>query len=185
MNRMATTKHNRRTLEGHNRRALAFRGGAYVANLMSELSRVGISQRIKQARLEAGLKQHEIADVLHVHRNTIQNWESQTNPITPWDRLGEIGDVLGVSRDWLIHGDHRGVDPQDATALRLGDAIRALQEGQDHLAEALMTTQENVLAKLAELVAALSHLEGSLSIRPERQQARGTVAPDSASIRPQ
>lgn len=91
----ATTPRNVRT----------FRGGEYVANLMAELSRVAIAARVGQARDEAGLKQTELADLLHVHWRTVQNWESQTNPIVAWDRLGEIATVTGKTKEWLIHGD--------------------------------------------------------------------------------
>jgi DNA-binding transcriptional regulator YiaG len=63
----ATKKRNVRT----------FRGGEYVANLMAKLSHVGIAQRVKKAREEAGLKQTELADLLQVHWRTIQNWESR------------------------------------------------------------------------------------------------------------
>lgn len=37
------------------RKLRTFRGGEYVANLMAELSRAGIAQRIATARKQAGL----------------------------------------------------------------------------------------------------------------------------------
>jgi DNA-binding transcriptional regulator YiaG len=83
----ATKKRNVRT----------FRGGEYVANLMAKLSHVGIAQRVKKAREEAGLKQTELADLLQVHWRTIQNWESQTEPIVAWDRLEDVAMATGVS----------------------------------------------------------------------------------------
>jgi hypothetical protein len=51
-NRAAT---NSRTLRN-------FRGGVYVAALMAELDRAAISQRLAQAREEAGLTQPEACD---------------------------------------------------------------------------------------------------------------------------
>lgn len=95
----------------NSRNVRTFSGGAYVAKLMAELSRAAIHARIQQAREEAGLDQSELADLLGTHTRTIQNWESKTPPrpgaklIVPWDRLGEIARVTGVTRDWLLHGD--------------------------------------------------------------------------------
>ncbi len=164
MNPVATPQHNRRTV---------FSGGAYVANLMAELSRVGIAQRIQEARREAGLDQRELADAVHVHWRTVQNWESQKKPITPWDRLGELAQVLGVSRDWLIHGEHRDLDPQDALRLRVVDALRSLEH-----------SQEDVHEKLDHVTNVLDRLLDSLSIPRVPQPARDTTGPGSASTRP-
>lgn len=164
----------------HTSRTVTFRGGEYVASLMAELSRVGIAQRIQQARQQAGLTQQELADALHVHRNTVQNWESQKKPITPWDQLGEIANWTQVSRDWLIHGDHQEADPRDALRVRVVDSLRGLEE-----------SQEDVLAKLDEyrtllgdLAAAVSRLEDLLSTQPAPLLAPGTAAQDS-TLRPQ
>jgi len=53
-----------------------------------------------------------MADALHVHKNTVSNWESQTKPIVAWDRLEEISRLLGVSHSWLIHGDQEESDAE-------------------------------------------------------------------------
>lgn len=104
------------------RKQRRFRGGDYVASLMAEISAAEIGGRIKQARHEAGLSQHELADALQLHYRTVQNWESRANPTMPeWKRLEDIAGVLGVSKEWLLHGDAAG-DPA------LSEQVNALRE---------------------------------------------------------
>lgn len=104
------------TVATTSRNVRKFSGGEYVARLMAELSRVGIAQRIATARKQAGLSQHEFADVLGVHWRTVQDWESPKKDTTPWDHLDEIAQVTGVSRTWLLHGDH-GAEVVDAASI--------------------------------------------------------------------
>lgn len=87
------------------RKVHTFRGGEYVAALMAELSRAAIAQRIATARKQAGLDQPELADLMHVHFRTIQDWESPKKQATPWDRLDELAAVTDVTKDWLLHGE--------------------------------------------------------------------------------
>lgn len=152
----------------HKGRSVPFRGGAYVANLMAELSRVGIAQRIQAARNEAGLKQHELADILHVHSHTIQNWESQKAPITPWDRLGEIANALGVTKQWLLHGEDQPNHLQPAPPVEL------LQEVGESV-ESLMASQESVHGRLTEVLDRLARIEAQLSSSAGAPQGSGTA----------
>lgn len=95
-NRPATESRNVRT----------FSSGRYLADLMAELDRAAISARISEARdRRAGLTQPELAELLSVHWRTIQDWESPKNATVPWDRLGEIAEATGVTKEWLLHGD--------------------------------------------------------------------------------
>ena len=77
------------------RKVHTFRGGEYVAALMAELSRAAIAQRIARARKQSGLTQNELADLMHVHYRTVQDWESPKKDATPWDRLDELAAVTG------------------------------------------------------------------------------------------
>ena len=73
---------------------------------MAELDRAAISLRIAEARdKRAGLTQPELADIIGVHWRTVQDWESPKNPTVPWDRLGEIAEATGLTKEWLLHGD--------------------------------------------------------------------------------
>jgi transcriptional regulator with XRE-family HTH domain len=87
------------------RKDRTFRSGPYLARLMAELDRAAISTRLGESREQAGLTQPEIADVLHVHWRTVQNWESPRDSAVPWDRLDEWAQITGRPKEWLLHGD--------------------------------------------------------------------------------
>ena len=60
-----------------------------------------LSQRIKQARLAAGLNQSELARALVLTPQAVQKWE--TGEMLPKSgRLKKISKVLGVSQSWLL-----------------------------------------------------------------------------------
>ena len=104
-----------------------FSSAAYLAALMEELDKAAICGRIKQARVEAGLEQQQLGDLLDppVHYRTVQTWESAKQQRVPYDRLGEIAQVTGVTKEWLLHGDQ--VPTQvEVQADRLADAIEKL-----------------------------------------------------------
>lgn len=100
------------------RKVHTFRGGEYVAALMAELSRAAIAQRIAKARKQSGLTQNELADLMHVHYRTVQDWESPKKEATPWDRLDELAAVTGISRNWLLHGEDEAAVPDAQSVLR-------------------------------------------------------------------
>ena len=78
------------------RNVRTFRGGDYVANLMAELSKAAITQRVGAKREETGLTKQEVAELMNVTARTVQYWESRTAPIVPFDRLGELAQVIGT-----------------------------------------------------------------------------------------
>lgn len=105
-----------------------FRSGPYLEKLLAELDRAQISARIKQARDEAGLTQPELADLLQSHWRTVQEWENLKNGNVPWDRLDEIAQATGRTRDWLLHGD-QAASPETMGAVQKEMAeIRELLE---------------------------------------------------------
>lgn len=57
--------------------------------------------KLKQARIEAGYTQQELADILIIKRQTISKYEN--GKLEPnIEILGKICDFLEVSADWLI-----------------------------------------------------------------------------------
>jgi len=115
-----------------------FRGGEYVATLMAELSRAGIAQRIAAAREQAGLTQPELADLMHVHYRTVQDWESQKKQATPWDRIDELAAVTGVSRNSLLHGEAEAAVPNaESLASRLATVEGLVEQTREDVGEAL------------------------------------------------
>lgn len=61
-----------------------------------------IGARIAQARHDKGWTQSELADLLVVHRNTVDNYEAGKG--IPNRDLQGIAGVLGVEFRWLLHG---------------------------------------------------------------------------------
>lgn len=121
---------------------------------MAELDRAAISTRIRQARKQAGFRnRNDVADLLHVHPRTIEDWENPKHQNVPWDRLDEIARATGVTREWLLHGEREGSEP---SAESLADRLEAL--------EALTTTGfealEAAISQLAEQLRPPGSAEG-------------------------
>lgn len=68
-----------------------------------------IASRIKQARLDAGLSQAQVAERLGVTRSACSQWESAAGTAPRRDRLQQLAGLLGVSYEWLTIGQTGGV----------------------------------------------------------------------------
>lgn len=62
-----------------------------------------LAERIKTARLSAGLNQVEMGIKAGVSSSTASRWE-QGKRIPRSDEMSKLASVLGVSVDWLING---------------------------------------------------------------------------------
>jgi transcriptional regulator with XRE-family HTH domain len=91
-------------------------------DLMAELQKHEITERIRQARLGAGLTQPEMADLLDVAMRTYQNYEKNR---VPWALMGRISDITGRSLRWLLHGED-DAEPSMAVMQRLAVVERDL-----------------------------------------------------------
>lgn len=120
-----------------------------VDELMDQVRRVQIAERIKQAREDADLTQTELADLLQVHPRTVQNWERQKEPITAHDRLLDVAGATGVSLEWLLFGD-RQQQVEDLTPDLLQSAASALE-----LLTALADTAVRVEKRMARIEKAI------------------------------
>jgi transcriptional regulator with XRE-family HTH domain len=107
---------------------------AYLHELMARINRAAIKLRLKESLAQSGLKQHEMADILHVHVRSVEDYVSPKNNTVPFDRLDEWGAATGVSTEWLLHGDAAPIrDPLDRAQLadlveRLGRLVTLLEE---------------------------------------------------------
>jgi transcriptional regulator with XRE-family HTH domain len=120
--------------------------------LAMELEREQIVQRIARARDEAGLTQQEAADLLGVHKRTIENWEHVR---VPWRDLNRVAEVYGKPLDWFLHGD-AATERDEETVARLGRIEQA---------------QERTTAELQEQAALLRELIARLDpVEPPRQR---------------
>lgn len=59
-----------------------------------------VGRRIAQARREAGLTQHQLADALGVSRRSVQGYES--GAVAPYRHLRRLAEVLGHPSEWFI-----------------------------------------------------------------------------------
>src|SRR5207244_334826 len=78
---------------------------AYLDELMAQINRAAISQRLGEALKTAGLSQREMGDLLHVHQRSIEDYVSPKKPVVPFDRLDEWASHTRTTVEWLLHGD--------------------------------------------------------------------------------
>lgn len=64
---------------------------------------VEIGERIIQARKELGMKQVELAELIHVAERTMQAYES--GEVVPWRKLRDLERILDRPIAWFLHGD--------------------------------------------------------------------------------
>lgn len=93
--------------------------------LVTQLEPDLIRRRIRQARDEAGLTQQELADLLGVHKRTVENYE---NVRVPWRALPQLETVLNRPVGWFLRGD------ADESAVS-EEVLRLLHEINDNVGE--------------------------------------------------
>ncbi|MBX5455110.1 MAG: helix-turn-helix domain-containing protein [Acidobacteriia bacterium] len=81
-------------------------------------------ERIRQARLERGMTQEELAERVGVSRSAVAQWET--------DRAGQVGahltriaQVLGVGAEYLLSGTQESARGDELALLRLYRACSA------------------------------------------------------------
>lgn len=94
-----------------------------------------IGDRIKAARLEAGLTQQEVATEVGVSRAAVALWESNQSKTLKGQNLVRVARALNVTPDWLLTG--RGskhpiqLHPQDAASTGEIESV-AIMVGKPH-----------------------------------------------------
>lgn len=97
---------------------------------MAELEEAAISERLQHARKQAGLTQAQMADLLQVHKRSVEDYESQ-RPDTPvpYDRLNEWAKYTNTTTEWLLHGEQ----PAAASQGEIQDLRRELADMRSQL----------------------------------------------------
>lgn len=92
-----------------------------------------ISQRIKTLLKEAGIKQAHLADKLGIHRQAVHRLLG--SEISKSKYFSEIANVLGVSEEYLILGDKKGVLFVDDEYLKklIANKFSLTAEDKDHM----------------------------------------------------
>lgn len=143
-----------------------FRSDRYLAGLLREMDSAQISLRIREARKAAVFRSREqLADVLLVHRNTIENWEDPKNSNVPYDRMDELAAVLNVDKRWLLHGEeaqrHSAGDDK-----RIGEILLRLES---------LEEQVGRLAKAEDLTRGLDLLRAAIDARASRDTGQSAA----------
>lgn len=103
--------------------------------LLNVLAPEEIGARIAQARVEAGLTQPELADLVGASLRSVQGWEA--GAVKPYRWLEALAAATGVTVAWLLHGDQDELDPaqmvklaEDAAETRemVARALRLLEQ---------------------------------------------------------
>ncbi len=96
------------------------------------IEEAAVRLRIREARLESGLTQEQLAELLHVHKRTVEEWE---NSYVPYKRLNDIARVTGKETEWLLHGDQPDPVQLEARLARveemLGRVLALLEPDQE------------------------------------------------------
>jgi transcriptional regulator with XRE-family HTH domain len=89
-----------------------------------------VGQRLVAARKEMGMKQVEVAELIHVSERTMHAYES--DEVVPFRKLRELSEVLGRPMAWILHGDKAEQTPGDLGP-QLSEILVVLEEIRDAL----------------------------------------------------
>ncbi len=101
--------------------------------------------RIKELRAERGMKQSELAELLHVGRTAVSNYELEVNSLDP-DLIHRLCDIFDCSADYLLcRSDRKKEEPAgltDELTLDVSDLTpENRQRVEDYLRLLLMSQQ--------------------------------------------
>jgi len=89
-----------------------------------------VGQRLIAARKEMGMKQVEVAELIHVSERTMHAYES--DEVVPFRKLKELSELLGRPMSWILHGDKAEQTPGDLGP-QLNEILGVLEEIRDAL----------------------------------------------------
>lgn len=89
---------------------------------MIEKSAGSLSSRIKELRKERGMKQSELAKVLHISQQAIGSWETGRT-IPGADTLNDLADIFNVTTDYLLGRPNKQEIKKDDVELSDDDVI--------------------------------------------------------------
>lgn len=100
---------------------------------LNDQDKADLCARVKQARIQAGLEQSEIGEMLDppVEDRTIRNYESFR---PPFKYLRQWAEITGVSYEWLLRGD-QGLQQLLPTeeAIELGNRLDRIEQALEKL----------------------------------------------------
>lgn len=82
---------------------------------------MSLGENIARLRVERGLSQEELADMLGVSRQSVSKWETDCS-VPDLDKLVKLGEAFGVSLDGLVKGENLTEKPKTE---RTAEAVSA------------------------------------------------------------
>ena len=100
--------------------------------------------RLKEARLNAGLSQKEVSKIIKISAPTISQWEAGIiHPLQ--SNLIKLADLYGVSTDYLLGKEDKKKEPSGQQAERLNPKAQALIERIESLSPREVQTLEKLI----------------------------------------
>lgn len=99
-------------------------GESLTLALMARLEAAKVSGRMKDARIRTGLSQQDFADVLKVHKHTVENVENNRLIKGPYQYVNAWAAAANVAVEWILHG-HAGSTVEEEA---VGEEILAVVE---------------------------------------------------------
>jgi transcriptional regulator with XRE-family HTH domain len=105
-----------------------------------------IGKRIIQARKEAGgMRQEELADLIHVSIRSMQAYES--GEVIPYRKMRDLERALGRSAAWILHGDD-SAEGRDQQLAEIKLALEELREVNRVTMDGIREVNTQILAEL-------------------------------------
>ena len=86
-----------------------------------------LGQAIRRLRLERGLRQEELGNLLGVSKQSVSNWENE-NIMPSVELLLRIADYFGVSLDYLLERGRRTVDVTGLTDMQTAHIQQLIED---------------------------------------------------------
>ena len=112
--------------------------------LMQQFEAKEIGLRIKQARVERGMTQEDLAEVASFSSRSLTDYE--TGVTIPYRHLRELSRLLGRSPEWFLHGD-----AENEASVEVAERLDRIEQAQAEQRKADEQTQQ----LLQELIARL------------------------------
>lgn len=139
---------------------------ALERDYMNEADKIEICSRCKEARINSGLTEPEMADMLEpsVTDRTIRNYESDR---PPFRYLRQWAEITGTEYLWLLRGDEGAATAVVAVDPDLRNHLEELRETVDRQGEATIQTLEDLTAQIQRILGLLEPPAESTTAEPD------------------
>ena len=101
----------------------------------------GIAERLRLARVQAGLSQGQVARILHKHRPTVSEIEAGRRRVSA-EEVGMFADIYEVSAGWLLGREGDSAELNERVQLAARELAKLRQEDLDRVLSLLSSMRE-------------------------------------------